>query len=74
MLIRKLWDHVIETKKVFVPKKRKMYLLLREEREEMHQFIIKQLKKGYIRSSKLPQIALVFLDYKKQNEVTIMYR
>jgi len=74
MLIRKLWDHVIETKKVFVPKKRKMYLLLREEREEMHQFIIKQLRKGYIRSSKLPQIALVFLDYKKQNEVTIMYR
>jgi len=74
MLIKKLWDHVIETKKVFVPKKRKMYLLLREEREEMHQFIIKQLRKGYIRSSKLPQIALVFLDYKKQNEVTIMYR
>ena len=74
MLIRKLWDHVIETKKVFVPKKRKMYLLLREEREEMHQFIIKQLRKGYIRSSKLPQIALVFLDYKKQNKVTIMYR
>jgi len=74
MLIRKLWDHVIETKKVFVPKKRKIYLLLREEREEMHQFIIKQLRKGYIRSSKLPQIALVFLDYKKQNEVTIMYR
>ena len=30
---RKIWDHVIELKKEFVPKKRKVYLLLRRERE-----------------------------------------
>ena len=35
MLIRNMWDHVIEVKKKFVPKKGKVYLLFREERERM---------------------------------------
>ena len=35
MLTRKLWDYAIELKKKFVPRKRKVYLLLREEREEV---------------------------------------
>jgi len=39
MLTRKLWDHTIEMKKGFVPRKRKIYLLSREEREEVHEFI-----------------------------------
>ena len=42
-----------------------MYLLLREEmeeeREEVCKFIEEQLRKEYIRASKLPQMALVFL-------------
>jgi len=39
-----------------------MYLLSREEREEIHEFIEEQLRKGYIyiRLSKPPQTALVF--------------
>ena len=34
-------------------RKRKIYLLLREEREEACEFIDKQLRKEYIRFSKL---------------------
>ena len=51
---------MIDMKERFVLKKRKVYLLLREEREEVYEFINKQLRKGYIRLSKLPQMALVF--------------
>ena len=32
MPTKKLWDHVIEIKKGFVPRKRKLYPLLRDER------------------------------------------
>ena len=41
-------------------KKRKIYLLSKEEREEIHEFIDKQLRKEYIRLLKSPQIVLVF--------------
>jgi len=60
MPTRKLWDHAIDVKEGFVPRKGKMYLLSREEREEVYKFISEQLRKGYIRSLKLSQIALVF--------------
>ena len=60
MPTRKLWDHAIDTKKGFVPRKRKMYPLSKEEREEVHEFISKQLRKEYIRPLKLPQTAPVF--------------
>ena len=59
MPTRKLWNHTIDTKEEFVPKKEKIYMLLREEREGMCKFILEQLRKGYIRLSKLPQIAPV---------------
>ena len=55
MLTKKMWDHAIEVKKIFVPSKRKMmYLLLREERGKIYEFINKQLRKEYIRLLKLP--------------------
>ena len=44
-----------------MPRKRKVYLLSKEEREEMCKFIDKQLRKGYIKLSKLSQTTLVFL-------------
>jgi len=50
----KIWDHAIDMKEGFVPRKEKVHLLLREEREEVHKFINKQLKKEYIRPSKSP--------------------
>ena len=47
-------------KEGFVLRKWKIYPWSREEREEMHKFIEKQLRKEYIRPLKSPQTALVF--------------
>jgi len=68
MPTRKLWDHTIKVKEGFLPRKEKVYLLSREEREEVHKFIKEQLRKGYIRPSKLPQTALVFFVGKKDGK------
>ena len=65
---RKLWDHVIDTKKGFVPRKRKMYLLSRKEKKEVHKFISEQLRKEYIRPLKLLQMAPVFFIGKKDGK------
>ena len=59
---------MINIKKEFVPRKRKVYLLLREEREEVYKFISEQLRKGYIRPLKLPQMAPVFFVEKKNDK------
>ena len=48
MPTRKMWNHAIDIKEGFVPRKGKIYLLLREEREEVRKFIKEQLRKGYI--------------------------
>ena len=68
MPIRKLWDHVIEVKEGFMPRKEKVYPLSREEREEVREFVKEQLRKGYIRLSKSPQTALVFFVGKKDGK------
>ena len=68
MPTRKLWDYAIDMKKGFVLRKGKVYLLSREEREEVHEFIQEQLRKGYIRSLKSPQTALVFFIGKKDGK------
>jgi len=39
MPVQKLWNHAIELKEGFIPKKGKMYSLSREEREEVQMFI-----------------------------------
>jgi len=46
-------------------KKRKVYSLSREEREEVQVFIENQLRKGYIRPSKSPQTLPVHFIAKK---------
>jgi len=51
-----------------VPKKGKIYLLSRVERKEIQEFVKDQLKKGYIRLLKLPQISLVFFVPKKDGK------
>ena len=48
MFTRKVWDHTINIKEGFVPRKGEVYLLFREEREEVCKFISDQLRKGYI--------------------------
>jgi len=53
---------------MFVPRKRKVYLLSREKRKEMHKFILEQLRKRYIRLSKSLQTVLVFFVGKKDGK------
>ena len=72
MPTRKIWDHAIDMKKGFVPRKRKVYLLSREERQKVHEFIQEQLRKGYIRPSKSPQTAPVFFVGKKDGKKRIV--
>jgi len=68
MPTRKLWNYAIDIKEEFVTRKRKIYLLSREEREKVHEFISEQLRKGYIRFLKLPQKAPVFFVGKKDGK------
>jgi len=68
MPTRKMWDHVIELKERFVPRKGKVYLLLREERGKVHKLIDEQLRKGYIRPLKSFQTAPVFFVGKKNGK------
>ena len=48
MPVRKPWDHAIEMKPGFVPKKSKVYPLSPMEQEEVDAFLKEQLRKGYI--------------------------
>ena len=65
MLTRKIWDHTIDLKEMFKPKKRRIYPLSKNEREEVQNFVNDQLRKGYIRPSKSPQMSPVFFVGKK---------
>ena len=51
-----------------MPRKGKVYPLSREERREVHKFIKKQLRKGYIQPSKSLQMAPVFFVGKKDKK------
>ena len=68
MSIRKLWDHVIDVREGFMPRKGKVYPLSREEREEVREFVREQLRKRYIQPSKSPQTVLVFFVGKKDRK------
>jgi len=65
MPVKKTWDHAIELKEGFTPKKEKVYSLSREEREEVQVFVEDQLRKGYICPSKSPQTSPVYFVAKK---------
>ena len=68
MLTKKVQNHIIEVKERFVLRKEKIYPLSREEIEEVCESIEEQLRKEYIRSSKLSQTALVFFVEKKNSK------
>jgi len=72
MLTRKVWDHTIDLKEIFKPKKGRIYLLFKNKKEEVQNFIEDQLRKGYIRLSKSPQILLVFFVSKKDREKSMV--
>ena len=59
-------------KEGFVLRKRKVYPLSREKREEIREFIQEQLRKGYIQLSKLSQTAPVFFIKKKNGKKQIV--
>ena len=66
--MRKVWDHVINVKEGFIPRKEKVYPLLREEREEVREFVKEQLQKRYIQPLKSPQMVPVFFVGKKDGK------
>ena len=72
MPTRKVWDHVIDIKEGFVPRKGKVYPLSREEREEMREFTKEQLRKEYIWLLKSLQMVLVFFVGKKDGKKRIV--
>jgi len=65
MPTRKIWDHAIDLKETFKPRKGKIYPLSKNEREKVQNFAEDQLRKGYIRPSKSPQTSPVFFIGKK---------
>ena len=68
MPTKKVWDHAIDVKKGFVLRKNKVYLLSREKREEVREFVKEQLRKGYIWPLKSLQMAPVFFVGKKDRK------
>ena len=49
-----------------------MYLLLRKKEGEVHEFIEEELRKGYIRPLKSPQMAPVFFVEKENSKEKIV--
>ena len=63
--LQKPWDHAIDLKDTFKPKKGQLIPLSVEEQKEVSEFVDKQLAKGYIRPSKSEQTSPVFFVPKK---------
>jgi len=72
MPTRKPWDHTINLKEDFIPRKGQIYLLSRTEKEEVQAFIESQLEKGYIRPSKSLQTSPVLFIPKKDRKRRIV--
>ena len=72
MLTRKFWNYTIDLKETFKPQKGRTYPLFKNKREEVQNFVNNQLRKGYIRPSKSPQISLVFFVSKKDRSKRIV--
>ena len=64
---RKTWDYAIDLKETFKLQKGRIYPLSKMEREEVQKFVEDQLREEYIRSSKSPQMSLVFFVGKKDS-------
>jgi len=72
MPVRKPWDHAINLIEDFVPRKEGTYLISREEKEKVREFVEEQLRKGYIRLLKSPQTSPVFFVGKKDKKKRIV--
>jgi len=65
ILVRKVWDYMIDLNNDFKMSKARVYPFSRNEKEEVQKFVNKHSKKEYIRPSKLPQTLPVFFVSKK---------
>ena len=72
MPIWKPWDHAVDLKDTFKPKKGRIIPLLPQEQEEVTMFLDDQLNKGYIRPSKSPQTSPMFFVPKKDGKKHIV--
>jgi hypothetical protein len=66
---KKQWDHGIDLKEGFTPQNSKIYPLSQKEQKKLDEWLDKQLQKGYIRPSKLPQTAPFFFIFKKDRKL-----
>jgi len=72
MPVRKPWNHAINLREDFIPRKGRTYLMLREEKEEVREFVEEQLRKGYFQPSKSSQTLPVFFVGKKDEKKRIV--
>ena len=72
MPVRKPWDHGIDLKQDFQPKKGWLIPLSVDEQKEVKAFLDDQLAKGYIRPSISPQTSPVFFVPKKDGKKRII--
>jgi len=68
MLEHKSWDNAIDLKPDFIPKDCKVYPLSPGEQKEQDKFPEENLRKGYIRPSKLPMASSFFFVSKKDSK------
>ena len=68
MPLRKPWDHGIDLKEDFPPKKGRLIPLSVDEQKEVEAFLDDQLSKGYIRPSNSQQTSPVFFVPKKDGK------
>ena len=68
MLLRKPWDHGIDLKEDFPPKKGRLIPLSVDEQKEVESFLDDQLVKGYIQPSISQQMSPVFFIPKKDGK------
>jgi len=68
MLLRKPWDHGIDLRDDFPPKKGHLIPLSVDEQKEVEDFVDDQLAKGYICLSISPQTSPVFFVPKKDSK------
>ena len=68
MLLRKPWDHGIDLKEDFPPKKGQLIPLSVDEQKEVEAFLDDQLSKGYVQPSNSQQTSLVFFVPKKDGK------
>jgi len=64
----KPWDHTIDLKPDFILKGCKVYPLSSEEQKEQDKLLEENLRKGYIRPSKLPMASPFFFVSKKDSK------